>query len=139
MADSAEKLPEDCGGAIVASALRATNNMIFSARKSKLTKSQHVMFQLAEMITWCEISSAICQKAAVYEGSQGHSVDYIKACARLFAREAIEKVYTNGLKIAQGCGPDIAEAVEELNSMNLGEAMKNRLADMDLVSAELVA
>ena len=139
MADNVEKLPEDCGGAILARALRATNNMIFSARKNKLTKSQHVMFKLAEMITWCEISSAICHKAAIYDGSQGHSADYVKACARLFVRETIEKVYTNGLKIAQGCGPDIADAVEELNSMNLGEAMKDGLADMDLVSAELVA
>ena len=55
------------------------------------------------------------------------------------ARETIEKVYANGIRIAQGCGPDIGEAVEELNSMNLGEAMKDGLADMDLVSAELVA
>ncbi|MBW2216276.1 MAG: acyl-CoA dehydrogenase family protein [Deltaproteobacteria bacterium] len=139
MADSVEKLPEECGGAILARAIRATNNMIFSARKNKLTKSQHVMFQLAEMITWCEISSAMCQKAAVYDGSQDRSSDYVKACARLFAREAIEKVYTNGIRIAQGCGFDIGEAVEELNSMNLGEAMKDGLADMDLVSAELVA
>jgi alkylation response protein AidB-like acyl-CoA dehydrogenase len=139
MADSVEKLPEECGGAILARAIRATNNMIFSARKNKLTKSQHVMFQLAEMITWCEISSAMCQKAAVYDGSQDRSSDYVKACARLFARETIEKVYTNGIRIAQGCGPDIVEAVEELNSMNLGEAMKDGLADMDLVSAELVA
>jgi alkylation response protein AidB-like acyl-CoA dehydrogenase len=139
MAESAEKLPEDCGGFVLARALRATNNMIFTARKNKLTKSQHVMFLLAEMITWCEISSAICQKAAVYDGSQGRSADYVKACSRLFAREAIEKVYTNGLKIAQGCGHDIAEAVEELNSMKLGEAMKDGLADMDLVSDELVA
>ena len=139
MADRLEKLPEECGGVILAKAMSAINTMIFGARKNKLTKSQHVMFQLAEMITWCEISSAICQKAAIYDGSQGRSVDYVKACARLFARKAIEKVYTNGLKIAQGCGPDIAEAVEELNSMNLAEAMKNGLADMDLVSAELVA
>ena len=139
MADGVEKLPEECGGAILARAIRATNSMIFSARKNKLTKSQHVMFQLAEMITWCEISSAMCQKAADYDGSQGRSSDYVKACARLFARETIEKVYANGIKIAQGCGPDIGEAVEELNSLNLGEAMKDGLADMDLVSAELVA
>ena len=54
-------------------------------------------------------------------------------------KKAIEKVYANGIRIAQGCGPDIGEAVEELNSMNLGEAMKDGLDDMSLVSAELVA
>ena len=139
MADSVEKLPEDCGGAILAGAIRVTSNMIFSARKNKLTKQQHVMFQLAEMITWCEISGALCQKAAVHNGDQGRSADYVKACARLFAREAIEKVYVNGIKIAQGCGADIEEAVADLNSLDIGKAMKDGLADMNLVLAELVA
>ncbi len=139
MADSAKKLPEDCGGVIAAGAIEALNKMIFSIRKNKLTKQQHVMFQLAEMIIWCEIAAALCEKAAVYDGGRTHSVEYLKACARLFAREAMEKVYVNGIKIAQGCGPDIGEVVEDLNAMNIGEAMKGGLEDMDMVSAELVA
>jgi alkylation response protein AidB-like acyl-CoA dehydrogenase len=139
MADRLEKLPEECGGAILAKALRAINTVIFGARKNKLTKSQHVMFQLADMITWCEVANALCQKAAVYDGNQDRSVDYINACARLFARESLDKVYSNGIKIAQGCGQAIEEAVEALNSLNVGEVMAGRLQDMDLVSAELVA
>ena len=139
MADGVEKLPEDCGGPLLSRAIRAINNLILNARKNKLTKSQHVMFQLAEMITWCEVANAFCHKAAVYDGGQGRSPDFIKACARLFAREAIEKVYLNGLKVAQGCGPVIEEAIELLNSMNMGTAMTDGLKDMDLVSAELVA
>ena len=139
MADRVENLPEDCGGAILAKALRAINTLVFNARKNKLTKSQHVMFILAEIMIWCEVGNALCHKAAVYEGGQDRSVDFIKACARLFAGEAIEKVYFNGIKIAQGCGPIIDEAIEELNSLEVGEAMKGSLQDMDLVSAELVA
>ncbi|MBW1850547.1 MAG: acyl-CoA dehydrogenase family protein [Deltaproteobacteria bacterium] len=138
MADGVEKLPEDCGGILLSRAIRAINNLILNARKNKLTKSQHVMFQLAEMITWCEVANAFCHKAAVYDGGQGRSPDFIKACARLFAREAIEKVYLNGLKVAQGCGPVIEEAIELLNSMNMGAAMKDGLKDMDLVASELV-
>ena len=139
MADRLEQLPDECGGTIAARAIRATNNMIFSARKNKLTKSQHVMFQMAEMITWCEIADALCNKAAIYDGEQLHSGDYVKACARLFARQAIEKVYINGIKIAQGCGADLAEAVEDLNALDLGAAVKGGLEDMGIVSAELVA
>jgi alkylation response protein AidB-like acyl-CoA dehydrogenase len=139
MADRLEKLPEECGGAILAKALRAINTIIFGARKNKLTKSQHVMFQLADMITWCEVANALCHKAAVYDGNQESSVDYVKACARLFARESLDKVHSNGIKIAQGCGRTIEEAVEALNSLNVGEVMAGRLQDMDLVSAELVA
>ena len=139
MADRLAELPDECGGAIAAGAIRATNNMIFSARKNKLTKSQHVMFQLAEMITWSEIAATLCHKAAIYDGGQMHSPDYLKACARLFAREAIEKVYVNGIKIARGCGPDLAEAVEDLNALDMGKTMQGGLEDMDVVSAELVA
>ena len=139
MADRLEELPDECGGAIAARAIRVTNNMIFSARKNKLTKSQHVMFQMAEMISWSEIAAALCHKAVIYDGGQIHSPDYLKACARLFAREAIEKVYVNGIKIAQGCGADLAEAVEDLNALELGKAMKGGLEDMGVVAAELVA
>ncbi len=138
MADVLENLPEDCGGKIAAKGIRAINSLIMAARSNKLTKSQHVMFMLAEIITWCEISSAVCQKAAVYkEGTR--SPDYVKACARLFAREAIEKVFVNGIKIAGGCGVALADVADELNALNLGEVVQNTLKDMDLVSAELVA
>jgi hypothetical protein len=139
MADRVENLPEDCGGKILAKALRAINTLVFNARKNKLTKSQHVMFLLAEIMIWCEVGNALCHKAAVYEGDQDRSVDFMKACARLFAGEAIEKVYVNGIRIARGCGPIIDEAIEALNSLDMGEAMKDSLQDMDLVSAELVA
>jgi alkylation response protein AidB-like acyl-CoA dehydrogenase len=139
MADRLEALPEECGGTILARAIRAINTVIFCARKNKLTKSQHVMFQLADMITWCEVADALCHKAAVYDGDQYRSVEFIKGCARLFAGEAMEKVYFNGIKIAQGCGQVIEETVEALNSLNLGKAIGGRLQDMDLVSAELVA
>jgi len=139
MADRVENLPEDCGGTILAKALRAINTLVFNARKNKLTKSQHVMFLLAEIMIWSEVGNALCHKAVVYKGDQDRSVDFIKACARLFAGEAIEKVYFNGIKIAQGCGPIIDEAIEELNALGVGEAMKGGLQDMDLVCAELVA
>ena len=138
MAGRIEKLPPDCGSNL-AGALRAINHLISGARNNKLTKSQHVMFRLAEIMTWCEVANALCHKANSYNGDQMRSTDYIKACARLFAREAIEKVYTNGIKIAQGCGADIDEAVQALNSLNVGVAMKGFLNDMDLVAAELVA
>ncbi len=139
MAERLEELPEDCAGPLLARTIRAMNNVVLGARKNKLTKSQHVMFMLADMITWCEVANGLCHKAAVYENGQERSQDFIRACARLFARETIEKVYLNGLKIAQGCGPAVNEAVDELNSLNVGLAMKDTLKDMDTVLAELVA
>ncbi|MBW2610151.1 MAG: acyl-CoA dehydrogenase family protein [Deltaproteobacteria bacterium] len=137
MADGLEKLPEDCGAHKPAAAIRILNEIILSVRKLKLTKSQYVMFLLADMMTWCEVGDAFCRKAAGYEG-KGRSPELMKASAHIFAREVVEKVYVNGMKIAQGCDKIIDGMADKLNSLDLGNAMKDNLKDMDVVSAELV-
>lgn len=139
MATKLEKLPEECGGSLLAGAMRVMSEVILSARKHKLTRSQHVMFLLADMMTWTEVANALCQKAAIYKENQGRSASFMKAAARLFGREAIQKTYINGLKIVFGCEQDIDYVTEELNRLNLGLAMKDNLKDMDIIAAELVA
>jgi alkylation response protein AidB-like acyl-CoA dehydrogenase len=137
MADVLEKLPEDCGSKSLSMAVRILNEVVMNVRKVKLTKSQHVMFLLSDMMTWCEVGKALCEKAADYEGAE-RSPEYMKASARLFAREVAEKVYINGLKIACGCDQEMPEVIQHLNALNLGEVMKANARDMDLIAEELV-
>ena len=139
MADLLSRLPEETGGPTLARGILIMNDVILSARKNKLTKSQHVMFLLADMMTWVETGSAICHKGAVYAGGQTRTPSFIKAAARLFAREAVEKVYVNGIKIIQGCEKRDDEMIETMKSLDLGEIMRGNLKDMDIISAELVA
>ena len=139
MADMLGRLPVESGGPILADAMLAMNGVILMARKHKLTKSQYVMFLLADMMTWTEIGNSLCHKAAVYEGGQSRTPSFIKAAARLFAREAIEKVYVNGLKITHGCDRPMDETVDLINALDICRAMKNSLQDMDFVAKELVA
>ena len=138
MAEGLEKLPEDYGAHQLAIAIRTMNDVILSVRKLRLTKSQYVMFLLADMMTWCEVGKALCHKAATYDGSKKPSISFIKAIARLFARDVVEKVYINSLKIVHGCDEIIDEVAEKLNNMNMALAMKDNLKDMDLVARELV-
>ncbi len=138
MADGVDRLSEEAGGPILARAMRTLNNVILSARRSKLTKSQYVMFLMADMMTWAEVGCALCHKAVVYQGEQNYSPSFLKAAARVFVREVVEKVYLNGLKIVSGCDQRIDEVAEELNSLNVGHAMRDSLKDMDLVARELV-
>ena len=137
MADALESLPEGCGAQLLGSAARILNDAVLLGRKSKLTKSQYVMFLLADMMTWIEVGQAFCKKATSYKGP-GYTLDFMNAASRLFAREAAEKVYLNGLKIAMGCGPLMEDLVEKLNNLNLQGNMENHLKDMDLVAKELV-
>jgi alkylation response protein AidB-like acyl-CoA dehydrogenase len=138
MADTLQSLPEDCGGPLLAEGIRTLNRIIMGTRRQKLTRSQYVMFLLADMMTWCEIGDALCHKAASHRGDQKRSVDFMKATARLLAREAIEKVYLNGVRIVHGCGQEPDTMAEDLGALNLGKVMRDHLRDMDLISAELV-
>ncbi|MBN2059720.1 MAG: acyl-CoA dehydrogenase family protein [Deltaproteobacteria bacterium] len=137
MAGSLDNLAEGCYADRLAAAMRIMNDLIMSARKEKLTKSQYVMFLLADMMTWCETADALCRKAAYYAG-RTRSPEFMNAAARLFVRETCEKVYVNCLKIARGCDKALDDMSDKLNSFNLGFMMEDNLRDMDIISAELV-
>jgi len=137
MAGELDGLPDDSAAPLLASAIKAINETILSARKFKLTRSQHVMFLLADMMAWAEVGKALCRKSAVSD-VKINGPEFIKAVARLFAREVLEKVYTNGIKIAKGCGHDLSELADTLSSLNLKNATSGYLKDMDLVASELV-
>ncbi|MGD2126843.1 MAG: acyl-CoA dehydrogenase family protein [Desulfobacteraceae bacterium] len=136
MAEGLERLPAGCGAHLLARAIRLMNNVIPNARRFKLTRSQYVMSLVADMVTWCEVAEALCQKAASYEGKE-RSPDFMNAATRLFARETAEKVYLNTLKIARGCDQSMDEVLQELNLLELGQAMGDHLKDMNEVAAEL--
>jgi alkylation response protein AidB-like acyl-CoA dehydrogenase len=137
MAEGLDNLPAECGAPLVAQSLRVLNEVIGTARKLKLTRLQHIMFLLADMMTWCEVGEALCHKAANYDGRE-RSRDFMAAAARLFARETAGKVLLNGTKIACGCEETMDEVVPKLRELDLGVASKDYLKDMDLASAELV-
>jgi alkylation response protein AidB-like acyl-CoA dehydrogenase len=137
IADGLKKLSADTGAPSLGNAIDLLNDIILEARKAKLTKSQYVMFLLADMMTWGEVANAMCKKAAHYAGKE-KSAEYMKAAARLFAREAIEKIYINGFKICQGCEDTVEELTQKLCAINMASVMRNNLSDMDTVSAELV-
>ena len=137
-AEGLDTLPVESGGPLLAGAVRAMNAVILAGRRCKLTRSQYIMFLMADMMTWAEVGDALCRKAAAYEGGQGRSVDFIRACGRLFAREAVVKVHTNGLKIIHGSGEDIDEGLEDFTALNMGRAMQGNTGDMDMAARELV-
>jgi alkylation response protein AidB-like acyl-CoA dehydrogenase len=137
MAEALEKLSPDCGAQVVARSIRLLNDVVLNTRKYKLTRSQYVMFLLADMMTWCEVGEALCHKATAGQG-QSRSPEFLKAVARLFALEVASKVYLNGTKIAQGCGEVMQDMVPKLKDLDLGATSARFMADMDLVAAEIV-
>ncbi len=126
MADSLEKIPEDTYGPALSKGIRILNELIKEIRKQKLSKEQHILFLLADIITWCEIADSLCHKAADGE-------DFIKAASRLFVKEAMEKLFVNGITIAYGCGKKLTVG-DEIKKIDFSYLSKNYLEDMNLVS-----
>lgn len=139
MADGLLRLQKESGGPIAAEALRILNELLLISRNIKVTKSQYLMFLLADMMTWAEVSNALCHKAVSKDREKTVSDEFMLAVARLFAREATEKIYVNALKILQGSRGENPELLEKLNSMSPGSFFEDVLKDMDLVAEELVS
>jgi len=122
---------------MVARAVQLLNELLLIARKFKVTKSQYLMFLLADMMTWVEVATATCLKACSEGWEKTVSNEYMLTVARLFARETVEKVCLNSLKILN-TGHQIPEHIgERLNSLTLTTMYEGALADMDLVAREL--
>jgi len=139
MADALQKLEEDTGAPALANGIRLLNDIIMEIRKQKLTKAQHVMFLLADMITWCEVADALCHKAGSYREGPQKSKDFINAASRLFVKEAIEKLYINGTIISYGCGKEMERIGKTLKEQCFLYIPETYLQDMDLISSELVS
>jgi len=137
MAELLDSMPAGCGAEMVAAALRVINELISRIRAAKLSKSQHVLFLLADMMTWAEVGAAFCEKASRYSGLKPDP-EYMNASARLFAREVLEKIYFSGLKIGCGCDPCIEEIVPKLESLKPTRGMTGYLSDMDIVAVHLL-
>ena len=138
MADALAGLPAETGAPWVAAVLRVLADVVRVGRDLKLTKSQHVMFLMSDIMTWGEVAEALCQKAAVYQGGKKWSPEFMKAVARVFARETVGLAYHNASKILRGCEAVCPEADQILAQLPLAECPAGLVKDLDLAAAELV-
>jgi len=139
MAEALSGLPAETGGPMLAQAIGLLNELLLVARRIKATKSQYDMFLLADMMTWAEVAKATCLKARSKERGIERSEEFMMAVARLFAREATEKVYINALKILNGTRHVSEELTEKINSLSLQGVFEGALTDMDIVAKELIS
>jgi alkylation response protein AidB-like acyl-CoA dehydrogenase len=138
----------DCGGATAALALAALAAVMERCRASRLTRNQHVLFRLGELISWAESAAVFSRRAArAADGTLSDKTHrrfqppVVAAMARVFAREAAHKVALDGLRWVIGAGGE-SEAAPLAAEIALGEialAQAGSLADMDLVADALYA
>lgn len=141
MSDLAAKHP-DVGAELVATSLRAVGSVMERARAARLTRHQHVLFRLGELVTRAETAAAMCRWALAPEHDPKRApTETLRAMARINARDTLGFVVDEGMKLLRGCDAVDPTAVAEVaRSLGVEEVWKgygSQIADMDLVARSL--
>ncbi|MEN8158938.1 MAG: acyl-CoA dehydrogenase family protein [Myxococcota bacterium] len=138
----------DSGAGIAALALRALGTSLEQARKARLTRNQHVLFRLGEMICWAGGAAAAARRAAAAgrgehpeKGDRRFAPEVLSALSRVFAREAALEVATGALRWVRGAdGVDDAGLAAFSDALGIAEihaAQAGLVSDMNRVADAL--
>ncbi len=136
------------GAATAALALHALAEVMERARLSRLTRNQHVLLRLGELIAWGEAAASIARRAARAAAGELHAKSdarfappVLAALARIFAREAAMKIGADGMRVIAGAdGVPSAEMpafADRLGLTAIHQAQSGQLADMDAAADAL--
>jgi len=133
------------GADVAALALHALAEVMEKARVARLTRYQHILLRLGELISYAECAGCLSRRAALAadnklneKSNRRFDAAALAALARLFAREAALKVAEEGLRWAVGAGgvgaADIASFESSLGLPAIHRAQAGLIADMDFIA-----
>ena len=132
----------EVGAGISALALHALAEVMERCRLARLTRKQHVLFSLGEIIAWAECAGALTTRArdAIEnrldkKADMRFNADTLSAMARVMARDSALKVSTIGMKLVSGAQAEAPPGFAD--AMHLSEIMQAQaglIADMDKVA-----
>jgi len=128
----------DSGAAAAALALRALGTLIERCRVDRLTRNQHILFRLGELIAYAETAAIFSERAASQPTTAiPLAPPLLRTMARVHAREAAHKVACEGVRWATAAGqgdPDLARAIDVQGAL---QAQAGLLPDLDEVAQGL--
>ncbi len=136
--DALHAAEPDNGAHAAALALRALAAILERCRADRLTRSQHVLFRLGDLIAYAE-TAAVFSERVLQKPSKTIGLDTptLQAMARIHAREAALKVATDGLRWAIGAGQSDPNLPNTLQLPSIYHAQGKLLDDMDFVARKL--
>jgi alkylation response protein AidB-like acyl-CoA dehydrogenase len=93
----------ETGAEFNAMAARALNAVIDLAHTHRLTRRQHLMFTLADMMTYVEVGAAMARKAAGLITDNDRLAEKMTLVARIFAHQVAELVDRNMRTVLYDC------------------------------------
>ena len=120
--------------------MRALAVLLERCRLDRLTRNQHILFRLGELIAYAETAAIFAERAAT-KPTEAIKLDQAtqKAMARIHARDAAMKVATDGLRWVVGAGQTDPNLVGSLNLPAIYAAQTGLIEDMNVVAGKLVA
>jgi alkylation response protein AidB-like acyl-CoA dehydrogenase len=133
------------GAGTAALAAHALAEVMEAARTARLTRHQHILLRLGELIAYAECAGSLARRAALSaEGKlneKAHArfdATALAALARIFARDAALKVAQDGLRWvigADGVSEGDVAALEASSGLSaVLRAQAGQLADMDYIA-----
>jgi len=135
----------DVGAGTAALALHALAEVMERCRAARLTRHQHILLRLGELIAYAECAGTLARRAArmaegkLHEkGSMRFDAAGLAAISRIFAREAAHKVAVDGLRWVAGAGgvndAEMGAFETSLGLPAIHRAQAGMIADMDFVA-----
>jgi alkylation response protein AidB-like acyl-CoA dehydrogenase len=133
------------GADVAALALHALAEVMERARVARLTRHQHILLRLGELIAYAESAAALARRAAAAQENKLHEkaskrfdASALGAISRIFSRHAAAKIGEEGVRwlfAANGVTEaELAAFHDTLNSAAIQRAQVGLLADMDYVA-----
>ncbi len=130
------------GADIAALCAHALAELLETARIQRLTRHQHILFRLGELIAYTEASGSLARRAAAAveerlspKAQTRFGGEALAAMSRIFAREASMKVTAEGLRWIGGASqPGTSELEKKLGAPAIFRAQAGVLQDMDYVA-----
>jgi len=139
LAEARHAASPSTGSSLAAAALRSLAALLERARLDRLTRNQHVLFRLGELIAYAETAAVFSERAAAAPSTvAGLEPPTLEAMARVHAREAVLKVASDGLRWANGAGQSDPGLARALGLDEALSAQSGLVEDMDRIAADLV-
>jgi len=135
----------EVGAGTAALAFHALAETMEKARVARLTRYQHILLRLGELIAFTECAGSLSRRAALAAENKLHEKanrrfdpTALAAISRIFAREAALKVATDGLRWIIGAGDaadgDLSAYAAQVNLPAIHRAQAGLISDMDFVA-----
>ncbi len=135
MLETDKRRPE-CGARFLALCARAVNAAVDLAHEQRLTKLQHVMFALADMMTHVEVGVSLARKADAADGTEA-----LMAASWIFACEVCQLVLSKLRLILSGSGrfeeAFIADFMARIGEDELVKSYAGVIGQMDRMADHL--